>query len=286
MFSVVIPLYNKAYGIERALKSVINQSGNFIYEVIIVNDGSTDGSEQLAEKFISEHITIIHQENAGVSIARNIGIKNSKYEFICFLDADDWWELDYFFTLYNLIISFPNECFFLMGFQKISKLDKKVVRLSKAPKVFKNFGNNFLNTRGLVTPSIVVKKDILYEAGLFPDRVILSEDLMLWSKIINKYSVVYTPHVVSNIYHEYDNSREGRANNIPYVLQYYADVENTIQNLKGFLLYIYVAHLYQSAKSGDFLGWRARWLIGFKIFPFFAFLASVSVLLVWIKNVS
>ncbi|WP_075167652.1 glycosyltransferase family 2 protein [Acinetobacter indicus] len=278
MFSVIIPLYNKAYGIERALKSVIDQSGDFVYEVIIVNDGSTDGSEQIAEKFVNGHITLIHQENAGVSVARNIGIKNSKYEFICFLDADDWWEADYFSTLYNLIDRYPNEKFFLMGFQKFSKLDKKKVSLSKQTKVFEKFGNSFLNTRALVTPSIAVKKDVLFETGLFPEGVSISEDLMLWSKIISNYKVIYTPKIVSNIYYEEDDSRANRGLKVPYVLEYYAESRASTKDIQGFLKYIYVAHLYQSVKVGDFKSWRRRWAVGLKIFPFFSFFSLFSLI--------
>lgn len=285
MFSVVIPLYNKAYGIERALKSVIDQSGKFTYEVIIVNDGSTDGSEKIAEKFINDHIKIIHQKNAGVSVARNMGIKNSQYEMICFLDADDWWEPSYFFTLHNLMTHFPEEHFFLMGFQKINKNGNKIVCLSKQVKLFEKFGNSFLNTRGLVTPSIAVKKGVLYEAGLFPEGITISEDLMLWSKVISNYSVVYTPEIVSNIYYEDDNSRGNRGLKIPYVLEYYAESGENIKNIKFFLLYIYTAHLYQSIRVGDFESWKKRWAIGLKIFPLISFLLLFSLIFLGINNV-
>lgn len=285
MFSVIIPLYNKAYGIERALRSVIDQKGNFPYEVIVVNDGSTDSSENIAEKFISDNIQVIHQKNAGVSVARNMGIKHSKYEIICFLDADDWWESNYFSTLHELIVNFPEENFFLMGFQKINKMSQKIVVLTKKPKIFKRFGNNFFNTRALVTPSIAVKKTVLFEAGLFPEGITISEDLFLWSKIINKYRVLYTPKIVSNIYYEEDSSRSSRGLKVPYVLEHYTKVENSIINLKGFLIYIYIAHLYQSIKVGDFESWRKRWGVGLKIFPLIAILSYLSVVFFWKKNV-
>lgn len=284
MFSVVIPLYNKAYGIEKALQSILNQDGNFIYEIIIVNDGSIDGSEDIAEKFISDNIQVIHQKNAGVSVARNIGIKNSKYEMICFLDADDWWEENYFSTLHDLMVTFPNEYFFLMGFQKVNKTGKKVVSLSQQPKVFEKFGNSFLNTRGLVTPSIAVKKEILCEAGLFPEGITVSEDLLLWSKIISKYRVIYTPQIVSNIYYEEDNSRANRGLKVPYILEYYAESNISVKPIKEFLMYIYVAHLYQSIKVRDFDSWKKRWVIGLKIFPLFSILFFLSIVLFWGKN--
>lgn len=284
MFSVIIPLYNKAYGIERALKSVINQNFDCDYEVIIINDGSTDGSERLAEKFVNDHIKLIHQENSGVSVARNIGIKNSKYEIICFLDADDWWEEDYFSTLYNLMVNFPHEYFFLMGFQKVNTVGKKVVSLSKYPKVFEKFGNGFFNARGLVTPSIAVKKLVLCEAGLFPDGITVSEDLLLWSKIISKYAVVYSPKIVSNIYYEEDESRINRGLKIPYVLEYYAAANISVNSIKEFLRYIYVAHLYQSIKVGDFESWKKLWAIGLRIFPLFSILSFFSIVFFWGRN--
>lgn len=278
MFSVIIPLYNKAYGIERAVRSIINQEGEFSYEVIIINDGSTDGSEQIAERFTNDCIRVIHQKNSGVSIARNIGIKISKYETICFLDADDWWEKDYFYTLYNLIINYPNDYFFLMGFQKITKVGKKVISLSKQPKIFEKFGNCFLNTRGLVTPSIAVKKELLYEVGLFQEGISISEDLLLWSKIISKYRVIYTPKIVSNIYYEQDNSRTNRELKVPYVLEYYAESNISIKPIRKFLMYIYIAHLYQTIKARDFNSWKKRWYIGLKIFPIISFYAFFSII--------
>ena len=101
MFSIIIPLYNKAAYIEKAIRSVMCQTYQE-FEVIVVDDGSTDESfaqlsvisQQLSveepDKFIK--IKIVQQENQGVSTARNNGVKLAKYDYIAFLDADDWWE--------------------------------------------------------------------------------------------------------------------------------------------------------------------------------------------------
>lgn len=278
MFSVIIPLYNKAYGVKRAIESVISQNGNIPYEIIIVNDGSTDGSEKIAEQFLADNISLLNQKNAGVSVARNVAIKKSKYDLVCFLDADDWWEPDYFITLQELISEFPNESFFLMGFQKITGSELKRVTLNESTRVFNNFGRSFFNTRALVTPSIAVKKNVLIEAGLFPEGVTVSEDLYLWSKIIKKYNVVYRSKVVSNIYYEADSSRAGRASKVPYVLDYYANNSKNISKIKGFLLYVYVAHIYQSVRARDFNSWKMRWKVGFKIFPILSIFTFLSVI--------
>lgn len=83
MISVVIPLYNKEKQIKRTLQSVLTQTFQD-FEIVIVNDGSTDNSTIEVEKIKDSRIRLIHQENAGVSAARNKGIEEAKYELIAF----------------------------------------------------------------------------------------------------------------------------------------------------------------------------------------------------------
>ena len=88
LISVVIPLYNKEPIIGQSLQSVLSQSFED-FEVIVVDDGSTDGGVAVVESFSDERIHLIRQENGGPSKARNTGVKNAKGEWILFLDADD-----------------------------------------------------------------------------------------------------------------------------------------------------------------------------------------------------
>ena len=107
MISVIIPLYNKAHTIVNTLNSVFNQTYKD-FEVIIVNDGSTDNSVKIInQNFIDNRIKIINQENAGVSAARNRGIFESKGEWISFLDGDDEWLPNYLEEVNNAIKSYP-----------------------------------------------------------------------------------------------------------------------------------------------------------------------------------
>src|SRR5699024_6424946 len=101
MFSIVIPLYNKELSITNTLQSVLNQTFTD-FEVVIVNDGSTDNSVEKVEAFNDPRIRLIHQANAGVSAARNKGIEEANYDWISFLDADDLWMENHLSILKNM----------------------------------------------------------------------------------------------------------------------------------------------------------------------------------------
>ena len=92
LISVIIPMYNAEKTIERCIKSIINSN----VEIVMVNDGSTDGSLEICQKYanINKNIKIISQDNKGPIIARNNGIENASGEYIMFLDSDDFYEDD------------------------------------------------------------------------------------------------------------------------------------------------------------------------------------------------
>ena len=105
-FSVAIPLYNKANFIQNCLESVLKQTHKE-FEVILVNDGSTDGSETVVERFQDSRIRLVHQENKGASAARNKAISLAKHEWIALIDADDYWYPNHLEELQNTIEQFP-----------------------------------------------------------------------------------------------------------------------------------------------------------------------------------
>ena len=100
--SIIIPVYNVEKYIERCLESILNQAFNE-YEVIIVNDGSTDNSGKICDKYseINKNINVIHKKNGGVSSARNLGIDVAKGEYIAFIDPDDFIDSNMFKILYE-----------------------------------------------------------------------------------------------------------------------------------------------------------------------------------------
>ena len=116
LLSVIIPAYNTKDDIEECLNSIISQTYTNI-EIIIVDDGSTDGTTEICQKYqaLDSRIIFYRQENAGVLSARMKGIEISKGEYVTFVDADDYMELNYIETLYdtlskkNVIIVLPPE---------------------------------------------------------------------------------------------------------------------------------------------------------------------------------
>lgn len=149
MISVVIPLYNKAHTIVNTLNSVLQQIyQNF--EIIIVNDGSTDNSvEIIKQHFVDDRIRIINQKNAGVSVARNRGVEEAQSEYIAFLDGDDEWHPEYLYTMHKIIIKYPKAGLYLcaglihnadesISYRIASKYEGKtcIINLFENPEVF------------------------------------------------------------------------------------------------------------------------------------------------------
>ncbi|MCK5536212.1 MAG: glycosyltransferase [Bacteroidales bacterium] len=203
MFSIVIPLYNKEKHIAQTLQSVFNQTYTD-FEIIIVDDGSTDRSVAEVEKFNDERIRIVSQENAGVSSARNRGIKEAKHDLIAFLDADDTWEKNYLLTQQKLINNFPNCHIFALSYfvdRKGKQTEPQLSDLSFDKEgVLDYFCVGYRSDPPVWTSAVVVKKDALLKIGGFPAGVTSGEDLITWAKLATQYKIAYSKEVQS-IYH-------------------------------------------------------------------------------------
>ena len=106
LFSVVIPLYNKRDYIKETIESVLLQTYTD-FEIIVVNDSSTDDSLAIVQSFNDSRIRIYTKPNGGVSDTRNYGLKKALGEYICFLDADDLWTSEYLYNLHCIILKYP-----------------------------------------------------------------------------------------------------------------------------------------------------------------------------------
>ncbi len=193
MISIIIPLYNKAHTIVRTLTSVMNQTyGN--YEVIIVDDGSTDNGVQVIKThFFDSRIKIIRQNNRGVSMARNRGVEDALGEYIAFLDADDEWHSSYLAYIAKAISSFPDAGMICTA-GVISSLYSKSREYVIAARYLGRISEiDFFENPAIFshTSRTVVQRKIFGVVGGFSSDMECCEDLYLTQKIALLSSVVY-----------------------------------------------------------------------------------------------
>ncbi len=184
-FSVVIPLYNKEHYIEKTIQSVLEQTCTD-YEVLVVDDGSGDGSLAAARRFESDRVRIIPQENQGVSVARNTGILNAKGEYICFLDADDEWRPDYLETINSLTEAYPESAIFVtayavnMGNGKINYSTRLEPEMGCLPSYWLTLAKGY---DFVWTSATTIRRDILIQAGCFKAGEKIGQDLDMWARV-------------------------------------------------------------------------------------------------------
>lgn len=196
MFSVVIPLYNKEAHITQTLHSVLQQSfGNF--EVIVVDDGSKDGSLRAAQSIGDPRLKVYSKKNGGVSEARNFGIKRAQNEYIAFLDADDCWEPNYLEEMAKLIARYPNCGLYASAYKRVTR--RKVIFIGN--QVMEGIVDDYfkarLQHRIPWSSAVIVRKNVLDAIGGFPIGMISGEDDYTWSKIAMNYKIAFTPKILA-----------------------------------------------------------------------------------------
>jgi glycosyltransferase involved in cell wall biosynthesis len=186
MFSIIIPVYNKEKYLNRTLNAVLKQTFQD-YEVILIDDGSTDGSVAVIKPFLQDkRISLIHQKNAGVSAARNRGIEMASYNYIAFLDADDLWHPQYLEEHSNAWRKFPDVFIIGSRYQRI-KENEHVDLQPKEPVEASAIENYFLNaSRDLLfwTSSLSIKKEVFEKIGFFNTQYAAGEDIDIWIKVM------------------------------------------------------------------------------------------------------
>lgn len=194
-FSVVISVFNKERYIADTLKSVLAQTFTD-FEVVILNDGSTDNSEAEILKFNDPRIRYFSKENQGAGAARNFVIKEAKSDYIALLDADDSW-LPYYLEKQNMLITdYPNESVFATAIEiekknKIYPSEYSVLNLThNEVRIVDFFSASFLNSI-LTSSSTVLHKRVFSKIGYYDPSIKSGEDTDLWIRIGLEYPVVF-----------------------------------------------------------------------------------------------
>ncbi len=189
--SVVIPVYNKEESITRALHSVLSQTFE-AFEVVVVDDGSTDRSAEVVRAFGDPRVRLISQENAGVSVARNRGIMAARCEYVALIDADDEWAPNFLETMYDVLENRPAAKIVSTLYQVQDQTGEKRRALpleddelfedgsDEAPA---NFFQLALRGQPLHASSVVLRRSFFAACGLFPAGVTHGEDLDMWLRV-------------------------------------------------------------------------------------------------------
>lgn len=170
---VVIPVFNGQETIQAALESVLAQQGVCISKVIVVDDGSTDGTAEVVENLGSALIQFVRTENQGVAAARNLGIEKTTAQWVAFLDADDLWMPGKLET--QLVAAFEHDAGFVC-----SSISSQSTMVSGLISTRLLAGGNFV-----ATSSVLVKRDVLLQAHpVFAPGMSFAEDYLAWLKSV------------------------------------------------------------------------------------------------------
>ncbi|MDD4305789.1 MAG: glycosyltransferase family A protein [Methanosarcina sp.] len=210
-----MPLYNKEPHIKRALYSVISQKVQD-FEIVVVNDGSTDKSADIVKSFSDARIRLINQKNRGVSVARNRGIDEAKAELIAFLDADDEWMPNYLETILRLREKYPDAGLYATSLKTefidnvLIDKDKKLRKLIPDEGLILNYFKVNLKDVShkdiFYTSSVTVPKKIFSEIGGFQTGFWWGEDIDMWGRIALKYPFAYSSQACAIYYQNVVNS--------------------------------------------------------------------------------
>ena len=255
-FSVVIPLYNKQNSIVSTLQSVLAQTyQNF--EIVVVDDGSTDDSARIVEEFIREameanrqspianrpSIRLVRKPNGGVCSARNRGIQEAKYDYIALLDGDDLWDEHYLEEQVKLIQDFPEAKMWGINFAEIS--EGKLIRTlpTGLPEGYRGYVENYFQIPGRISDlycssSVVIQKEVFDKVGYFDERIKYAEDSDMWFRIIATYSVAFYDRYMAFYQYDAENRALNRKIMLRDYLPFYVDKYRAYKDNKIFYAWI------------------------------------------------
>lgn len=190
--SVVIPTYNRAHLISRAIHSVLNQTYQDL-EIVIIDDGSIDNTEEIVKSFEDERIVYLrHSKNKGASAARNTGIKASKGDYIAFQDSDDEWFPDKLERQVNTFDNAPSEIGIVYsGFYRIEADKKTYIPGDYIVQKDGNIHNELLKGNFVGTPAVLIKKECFKNNRYFNETLPALEDWEMWVELSKHYQFKY-----------------------------------------------------------------------------------------------
>tara|TARA_R110000744_G_scaffold114513_2_gene214194 strand:+ start:7836 stop:8702 length:867 start_codon:yes stop_codon:yes gene_type:complete len=206
MISIIIPLYNKELSIAKTILSVLSQSyTNF--ELLIVDDGSTDQSATVVNGILDERINLLVKENGGVSSARNTGVHAAKYEWISFLDADDLWHIDFLKNIVEVIEEQKEVQVITTDYETRTSNGDVIKAYVAGKKGYLDFFavTNEIGFHILNMSTFCVRKSTLIQTGLFSTSISHGEDMEVFEKLAREHKIYLIDKVLSYYIHDAEN---------------------------------------------------------------------------------
>lgn len=236
LVSVIMRAYNQARYLEGAIQSVLDQTFTD-FELIIVNDGSTDSTEAILNKYqYNERIRVINQENMGRGVAGNVGLESAKGVFIAFLDSDDLWERDFLFQTYNFLNAHVRVDVVYTGWATIDENDRILTEI-KISKPKDDYKTEFLY--GAIFPINVAltRKKCFDQCGTFDTSITYGEDWHLWTRFAYS-NFIFAP--INGVLAKYRRHPLNTTQNIPLVIseshktvdKIFSSIKNNNENSK------------------------------------------------------
>ena len=233
--SIIIPLYNKEKDIKKTIDSVLKQT-YINFEVVIIDDGSTDNSLEIVKRINDKRIKLYQKENEGVSIARNLGVEKATSPYIAFLDGDDYWHPNHLENINFLITTYPNHNWFASAYEK-KRTEKLTVKMDspilengdewhgEVDDFFKNcFKDSLVNSS-----SVCFKKKFFKDLNGFNISYTHGEDTDLWIRAALSSKIIFYNNFTSIQNLESNN----RSTDIPIVKRNIIDINSFTEKEKN-----------------------------------------------------
>jgi glycosyltransferase involved in cell wall biosynthesis len=237
-FSVIIPVYNKERFLKNTLQSVLSQSFAD-FEVILIDDGSTDQSKAVIDEFNDARIQYFYQNNSGAAAARNFGITKAKANYITFLDADDYWYPDCLMHFKSMIERFAGEPVFASAVEVENEKNilpaQYSIAKSQTPQIV-NFFEASLRESAICTSCAVFHKSVFERIGYFDTTLKNGEDTDLWIRIGLEFNLVFSHEIMARyVYDAQSLSRGSQHLAHKLNLKKFSEQEKQNPELKKFL---------------------------------------------------
>ncbi len=228
MFSVIVPYFKNAKIVRRCLNSIVSQTEQ-LFEVLLIDDGSQDDIDEIVSSYQDCRIKVMHKSNGGAASARNFGVRNANYEYICFLDSDDEWLPNHLSVLKQMIADFPEADWYITSHRRMGNT------IYESNRCLSDFNEDVFKVKNLLklhfergtiehTNSICMRKDFFVKMQGFNEKARIGEDNDLWFRCAMYSDPILTKESTTIYYRDYSYLTKNRPveNDWPFLSQYNA----------------------------------------------------------------